>query len=256
MANPFGTSAMAEGYAAFRPPLHALIMERVKEHLGWQSKVARALDVGCGAGLSTGALKGIAHQSIGIEPAEAMLRGGATAAPGAAFLAARGEAIPLRAGCVDLITAAGSLNYANLALFFQEASRVLVRGALVVVYDFSPGKRFRDSDALEQWFSNFVTRYPWPPNEAAELDPERLSRLEYGFRLQSHEYFEIGISLSREFYLEYMMTETNVAFAQRNGVSEVEIRAWCAGTLAPVWGDQPREVVFRGYFACLAEGAG
>ncbi len=33
-------------------------------------------------------------------------------------------------------------------------------------------------------------------------------------------------------YLDYVMTETNVAHAVRTGVPEREIRAWCAGTLA------------------------
>jgi hypothetical protein len=122
---------------------------------------------------------------------------------------------------------------------------------VVVAYDFSPGREFRDSEALAQWFSGFIARYPWPPNEAAELDPERLSQVDRGFRLQSSDSFEIGITLSRDFYLDYMMTETNVAFAQRNGISESAIRSWCAATLSPVWGERPREVLFRGYFACL-----
>ena len=70
--------------------------------------------------------------------------------------------------------------------------------------------------------------------------------------VDASERFQIPIELTRDFYLEYRMTETNVAFALRNGVSEEEIRAWCSRTLDPVWGDQPREVLFSGYFACLA----
>jgi SAM-dependent methyltransferase len=242
---------MAEGYAACRPPLHPLIMEMVKGRLGWRGKAGRALDVGCGAGLSTRAVQSLAGQCIGIELAEPMLRAAAATAPGAEFLAGRAEAIPLRAGSVDLITAAGSLNYADLSRFFREAARVLVPGGVVVAYDFSPGSDFRDSEALAQWFSGFIARYPWPLNEAADLNPELLSRADRGFRLQSSDSFEIGITLSRDFYLDYMMTETNVAFAQRKGISASEIRSWCSGTLSPVWGERPREVLFRGYFACL-----
>jgi SAM-dependent methyltransferase len=254
MANPFETGAMAEGYAACRPPLHHLIMDMVKGRLPWRGKAGRALDVGCGAGLSTRAMQGLADQCIGIEPAEPMLRAAATTAPGADFVAGRAEAIPLRARSVDLITAAGSLNYTDLPRFFQEAARILVPGGVVVVYDFSPGREFRDSGALAPWFSSFIARYPWPPNEAADLNPERLSQVDRGFQLQSSDSFEIGITLSRDFYLDYMMTETNVAFAQRNGISGSEIRSWCSGTLSPVWGERPKEVLFRGYFACLRWG--
>ncbi len=243
---------MAEGYAAFRPVLHPLILEMVKGHLHWPGKVARALDVGCGAGLSTAALKGIANYTIGIEPVEPMLRGIATRVPGADFIVARAEAIPIRAQCIDVITAAGSLNYTNLNLFFEEAARILVTGGVIVVYDFSPGRSFRNSDALEHWFSSFIARYPWPPNEAVDLDPERLSRIDRRFQLQSHDYFEIGMTLTPAFYLEYMMTETNVGFALRNGASEAEIRSWCSSTLDPIWGGHPRDVLFRGYYACLS----
>jgi hypothetical protein len=72
------------------------------------------------------------------------------------------------------------------------------------------------------------------------------------FRLDRHEWFEIGITLTPAFYLDYVLTETNVASAVGNGVPETEIRGWCAETLAPLWKGQSREVLFRGYFALFA----
>ena len=52
-------------------------------------------------------------------------------------------------------------------------------------------------------------------------------------------------------YLNYALTETNVAYAVQNGMAEAQIRAWCEATLAPVFRARPREVLFQGYFACL-----
>ncbi len=253
MADLFGTTDMAAGYATARPPLHALIMDRIKAHLPFSGKVARALDVGCGAGLSTGALKGVANQRIGIEPVERMLNWRSTTAPGADFVAGRAEAIPVRNHSINLITAAGSLNYVDLTLFFQEALRILVPGGVIAVYDFSPGRAFSDSGSLGDWFSRFIARYPWAPDNAAHLDPDRLSGMRYGFRLQSSERFDIGVTLTPAFYVDYMMTETNVSFARRNGEPEGAIRSWVASTLGPVWGEQPQEVMFPGYFACLVD---
>ena len=69
--------------------------------------------------------------------------------------------------------------------------------------------------------------------------------------MDTHRHFEIGITLTPEFYLDYVMTETNVAAAVRSGVPQSEIRSWCAETLAPVWKGAEREVLFRGYFACM-----
>ncbi len=237
MANAFGTERMAEGYARFRPPVHERVIELVRPRLGG-AKFGRALDVGCGAGLSTRALDGLAAPAVGIEPVEAMLPWARRVAPRAHFLAGRAEAIPLRAGSVELITAAGSLNYADLARFFGEARRVLAPGGIVVVYDFGPGRR------PDGWLESFVARYPWPELEAAEINAARLA--EAGFHVRSEFAFSIALGLTRDFYLEYMMTETNVALAIRNGGREEEIREWCAGRLREAWEADSAEVVFRG----------
>lgn len=244
---------MAEGYASFRPPLHKLILERVARALPLPAKVDLALDVGCGAGLSTKALEAFARGAVGIDPAASMGAAFSRTAPRTHFVVAAAEAIPIRASAVDVITAAGSLNYTDIVRFFAEAKRVLVPGGVVVVYDFSPGRSFRASAALDTWFSEFIRRYPWPPSEAAALDPERLRAMDHGFQFQGSDRFEIEIRLTPEFYLGYMMTETNVAYAVRNGIPEAEIQSWCAATLAPVWTGEPREVLFHGYYACLSQ---
>ena len=181
-----------------------------------------------------------------------MLQWASTIAPAADFVVGTAEALPLRTGAVDVITAAGSLNYANLDRFFPEAERVLVTQGVLVVYDFSAGKSFRNDTSLDEWFARFFTRYPPPVHEARELSPALLAELRCGFRVDTHEHFEIGITLTPDFYLDYVLTETNVAAAVRRGVSQSEIRAWCAETLAPIWNGIEREVLFRGYFACMS----
>lgn len=252
MANPFGTEFMAAGYAQSRPPVHARVMERAHRMLGRPGPFRRALDVGCGAGVSTRALAGFAEQAIGMEPAEEMLRWHSTVAPGADFLVGAAEALPVGRASVDLITAAGALNYTDLERFFPEARRVLAPGGVLLVYDFSPGRSFRGGSQLDDWFTAFAARYPWPRNEARRLDPEILEGLDSGCRVGKRESFEIGLTLSPAFYLEYMLTETNVAWAVRQGTPYAEIREWCAATLAPVWAGREREVLFRGYFACMS----
>jgi SAM-dependent methyltransferase len=250
MADLFGF--LASGYARSRPPLHAPILERVREHLGLVRPVDRALDVGCGAGLSTRPLAAIARSSIGIEPSEAMLKLGVTVAPSALFVVGRAEALPVRSHSIDIITAAGSLNYTDLNQFFPEARRVLRHDGVLVVYDFSAGRTLRGPDALDEWFAEFMRRYPAPRDSALEISPEFLASYDSSFRMTGHEYFEIGLTLTPRFYLEYILTETNVAEAVRRGIPEAEIRGWCSETLGAVFGGEAREVFFRGYFACLS----
>jgi len=252
MSNLFGTDEMAAGYAWWRPPVHPLVMERVWRALKRGKPYGRALDVGCGAGLSTKVLHGFAEHAIGLEPVEAMLRWTSYIAPWADFLVGRAEALPLRDRSVDLMTAAGSLNYtSDLDRFWLEARRVLNPGGVLVVYDFSAGRRFRDDPALDDWFAVFEQRYPASRSEARPLSPEILAGIATGFNVGCAQSFEIGLTLKPGFYLDYMLTETNVAAAVRNGTPYGEIRAWCEETLAPVWGGRKREVIFLGYFACM-----
>jgi SAM-dependent methyltransferase len=249
MSNPFHTDDMALGYATSRPPVHARVIERVSASLNRTFRLA--LDIGCGAGVSTRALAGLAADCIGLEPVEPMLKWAWKTAPFARFIVGTAEAIPLRDQSVDLITAAGSLNYANLDLFFPEAARVLTQDGVLVVYDFSPGRSFRNHTGLEAWFSNFYSRYPPPPNESRDLSPAILSEITSRFRLRCHRQFEIAIPMTPAFYVDYMMTETNVAAAVRSGVPHSEIKSWCAETLAAIWNGAERDVLFRGYFACM-----
>src|SRR5574340_913367 len=248
--NPFASDEMAAGYATARPSVHPRIIDRLRRRL--TVPVRRALDVGCGAGLSTRALEGLAKERIGIDFAEAMFRWAKMTAPGAAFSVARAERMPFRAGSIDLITAAGSLNYVDFDAFFPEALRVLAPGGILAVYDFSQGRTFPDSPALDSWYAAFIARYPARPGEARKITPESLARDSRGFQPAGDETFEIALRLTSAAYLEYMLTETNVANAVRDGTPLAEVRSWCAATLPDVFGDRPRDVLFRGYLACLA----
>lgn len=243
---------MAEGYSRRRPPLHSLIVSDIARCLGSSLPVARALDVGCGSGLSTAALVPFASMRIGIDPTESMLGWARNAAPGCVFAAGCAERLSLASSSIDLITAAGSLNYADLAAFFAEARRVLTDGGIVAVYDFATGREFADAGGLNRWFDEFVQRYPFPPyrvlisetlREAGQpwfdAVPRGSSRPQY------------VLTMTRDQYLEYMMTETNVAAAISAGAREADVRSWCAETLATVFDGRDRPIRFHAQFDCL-----
>jgi ubiquinone/menaquinone biosynthesis C-methylase UbiE len=240
-------SDLASGYANARPPVHPRIIERARQRFE-QTSFGNALDIGCGAGLSTRALAPIATHAIGLEPAESMLRQAARS--GASYVVGRGEGLPFANRSIDLMTAAGSLNYADdLGAFFAEARRVMKESGALLVYDFSPGR----NAALQDWFGEFMTRYPRAQDNARFLDPAILqAEASTQFRLSWHENFQIPIALGQDFYVDYMMTETNVASAiQRGADTAPEIRAWITETLDPIFAQNPQEIVFEGYLACL-----
>jgi SAM-dependent methyltransferase len=239
----FAGASIASGYARWRPAVHPLVVESVKVYTGEREV---GLDVGCGAGLSTRALRRIARVCIGIDPLESMVR----SAGEGMYAVGAGEALPVRRASVDLITAAGSLNYVDPDRFFPEASRALVHDGRLVVYDFSPGRSFRADGTLDRWFEEFQCRYPPPAGSARPLDPEILAEIATGFEVVHSERFERSLEMAPSFYLEYMLTETSVAHAVRSGEPPESIRRWCAESLAGVF-ERPREVLFNGYFVVL-----
>lgn len=266
MTNPFATPEMALGYARSRPPVHAEVLALARPHLGaYYSRFANpadtgpgaaprptvAVDVGCGAGLSTRALLPFADCVIGFDPAPAMAVLGPVVSPGAHFLVAAAEVLPFASASVDLLAAAGSLNYVRLPQFFAEARRVLAPAGQLLVYDYSHGRHFAESSELDLWFQQFLSTYPPVPGQATPLDPARLAVLDSGFSLIAHSTFRVGLPLTLPAYLDYLLTSTNVAAALAAGHRQAEIRQWCLNGLSTFWGSAARIVHFPGYFALL-----
>jgi len=89
----YDSDRLAAAYAVDRPPVHEHILRSAR--LSGQADLA--LDVGCGAGLSTAALAPLARRAIGLEPVPAMLAHRAAIAPGAGFVIGRAERLPFPA---------------------------------------------------------------------------------------------------------------------------------------------------------------
>lgn len=248
----YESARMAAGYAFARPAVHPQIIERIREDLRVETPVASALDIGCGAGRSTAAIAPIAVRVVGLDPVPAMLAHGRAVAPRASFVAARAEHLPFAAGSFDVVTAAGSLNYVDPGLFLPELARVLSAGGVMVVYDFSAGRRLRGSDALAAWYAEFERRYP--PKPGYEMDVPSLGYAEAGLRLASYAEFEVAVPMTRRSYVGYVMSETGVELAVAGGVPEAGIRSWCESTLVGILDEAPRDVLFDAYVAYVSRG--
>lgn len=244
----YDSARLAQGYAFARPPVHPHVIAMIGAHLGSAQPLTRALDVGCGAGRSTDALAPLAKITIGIDPALTMLTHCRVVAPHAHF-AVSGERLPFVAQSFNLITAAGSLNYADLDIFLPNAARLLEANGTLVVYDFSAGRRLRDDHALDEWFIEFARRYPFQHGYA--LDVRALDYARYGLRLDAYHDFQVALPITANAYLRYVLSETNVERAIAHGESEDAIRTWCMQTIQTIFGDGARDVLFSGYVAYI-----
>lgn len=132
MTERYDTTA-ATHYAAFRPPLHKPILERLIRpvesfHIG--------LDVGCGTGHSAVALSQYCDRVLGLDPSQSMLAE-AQRHPKVSYIHGSGESLAtLPVQRFDVVTFAGSLYYAKTDGLRQQMLHVCPSGAVILVYDF------------------------------------------------------------------------------------------------------------------------
>lgn len=253
MTSVYHSARLAAAYAFDRPPVHQQILRSAR----LEGRARRALDVGCGAGLSTAALAPLAEQVIGLEPVAAMLAHSRTVAPRAGFVVGAAERLPFGAATFDLVTAAGSLNYADLGPALAETARVLTPLGRFLLYDFSEGRRSTTGGALADWFAAFEQRFPWPAGWRP-LDPRELPLAPAGLRLLDHTVIELRLPTTFDDYLRYSVGGINVDSAVTRGACDAEeAYGWCRDTLAPVFAAGDVTVVIPGYLATLSRtGAG
>ncbi len=240
----FSSPEMARAYAEARPPLHA---KMVAEALDGIPKAAWAIDLGSGSGLSTRALLPFAERVIGIEPVAAMVDVARQLVSDAEFEVGGVESLPYESASCPLMTAAGSLNYCDVPKSFAEIQRVLSPGGLLLVYDFSVGL----APELREWFAAFHAKYPPPPpGTRTELDPETLSQYMPVKHSRSGDW---KLKAGADFFLRYMLSETNVSQAVAAGESLESVREWCRPGIEAAFAGRELELAFPGYFALLVK---
>jgi len=248
MTSVYDSERLAAAYAFDRPSVHPEFVRSA----ALSRQAGRALDVGCGAGLSTAALVPLARHVVGLEPVPAMLAHRRTVAPQAVFVIAEAERLPFAGASFDLIAAAGSLNYADLPSAFGEVARALTRDGTFLLYDFSPPRRSASGADLERWFASFEQRFPWPLGWQP-LDVRELPLGSFGLRLLRYADVEARLTMTFDAYLRYMLSETNVEHAiARGACSAGQVRDWCRETLKAVFAGDELTVVIPGYVATLA----
>lgn len=244
----FAFERVAEGYASHRPYYHPLVMNKVRQYLNLKNTCDAALDVGCGTGLSTIALKALADNVIGIDgSAEMIAVAEASGHKQVTYRHAPAEALPFEAESFDLITACGSINWIDRAKFFLEARRVLREPGWVILYDNFITDQMRENEAYTQWYrEHFLLRYPKPPRDERPLTQSECAG--YGFAF-SQEAYTNELTWSREAYIEFMLTQSNVIVAVDMGDEALsEARAWMHATLKPIVPDDEKATfLFRGY---------
>ena len=233
--NYFAPRTAAERYARGRPFFHPLVIDRAAEFLSGARPVGRALDVGCGTGLSSVALRRLAARVVGVDASPAMVAH-APRAEGVSYVVGRAERLPFGAGVFELLTLSQVFHWLDRAEFFSEARRVLRAGGFVVAYDDYMTGRMEGRDEFETWFrESYKPKYPAPLRAWTSFEAEETAR--EGFRLLAHERHPNTKRFSPEALADYLLSQSNVIAAVEGGTEDAgQVKAWMLESFAPIFG--------------------
>ncbi len=245
--NYFAPQTAAERYAKGRPYFHPLVIERVKVYLQLVQPVDLALDVACGTGLSTMALKPVAQRIIGVDASAAML---AQALPDAQITCqlALAEQLPADDASCDLMTVSRQgIHWFNQAAFLDEAWRVLKPDAWLVVYDnFFTTHMIEDETFRQRKLDGYLQRYPPPPRNSYEMNDVQAAA--HGFGLRHQEPYENQQRFTLDELVDYATTQSGVNAAVEVGAERIEdVRAWMSAQYVPFFAGRTHSTfLFRG----------
>jgi SAM-dependent methyltransferase len=246
----FQHDRVARGYASARPYLHPEIFAGVREMVRPAGRFRRALDVGCGTGLSSFALLELAERVVGVDASLEMLRH-ARRAGGIRYVACGAEALPFPEGCFDLVVACGSMDWVDRPRFLPRAAAVLERGGFLVSLDFGDTGRSAEVPGLGRWYDEaFLAAYPRPAASDPMIRADEAER--HGFAAPVFRDFASACSFTASQYAAFLLTESSVIAAiEYGGKSESEVRSWLEAELLPLFGPAPRAVAFAGYIQAM-----
>ena len=230
-------------------------MDRVKGFLGLVEKVPRALDVGCGAGMSSLALRELAQEVHGTDSSEEMLAA-ARGKDKITYHPYPAEDLPFPTGFFDLITVSGALPWIDRDRFLTRAGKILSPGGWLIVYDNCILGRVKGRPDFGEWWDRvFEPRFPKPPRNVQPLTRSRV--MGHGFDLAGQEEYTHELDFSMDRLIDLLLTESRLADPVNRGLeTEGGLRGWLADSLLPFFGPGPQTLIFGGEIVFLAKTAG
>lgn len=242
----FDAQRIAEGYAK-RPWLHKEVMEQIKKDCNIEH-LENGLDVGCGAGLSTKALRLLCDHVTGTDISPEMIAVCETIYKDSSytFYVSKAEETKMPPVPYNIITAAGVVNWVDKNLFLDNAEKILNNNGLVVVYDFWITDRMNAKAEYTKWYrEEYLKKFPKPYRKE---DVWKQADLTAAFRMENQIRYELTYDFSLDEFVDFMMIQSNVNEKIEKGIMSVEeVRSWMKSSPQPIFSGENRTLIFEGY---------
>lgn len=244
----FDSKRIAIGYAKDRPWLHPYVIQRIQTDCDMNTHFTNGLDVGCGAGLSTKALRFVCDKVTGTDISEEMIRACRCMYDSSdySFYVAKAEETLIPDRLYDIVTAAGVINWVDKDEFLHNMKQVMGENGLLIVYDFWISNRMEGVEKYTDWWNHsYLVHFPKPPRKE---DIWKQEDLLCGFHLKKQVTYEMTYEFDMQAFIRFMMIQSNVNAQIESGQKdEEEVRQWMEQTLSPIFNHSKRKLIFEGY---------
>lgn len=243
----FDCKRIAEGYKN-RPFLHGQVIEKFRSDIG-ETSFALGLDIGCGAGLSTKALKSICQKVIGTDISPEMIRVAKEVCgqdKDIEYLVSSAEDLKIKEK-IDIVTAAGAVQWIDRERFLFNMKRIIKEKGYLFIYDFAISDEMIGNPAYtEWWYEQYLKEFPRPYRNESVWKTEDV--IPYGFIMKEQAALNMEYYFDMESFIDFMMIQSNVnTKIDKEGRKEEEVQRWFKQTLSPVFQGQEQRLVFKGY---------
>lgn len=244
----FDYRRIAEGYAKDRPFLHGQVMERLTSKL--QGHYQNGLDVGCGAGLSTRALRQVCDRVTGADISAEMVRAASAlyTEPAYSFVQAGAEEIEAPPDTYDIVAAAGVINWIDEKRFLPRMAGVMKKDGILLIYDFWISGRMVGEPAFTEWYEKkYLMQFPKPFRKERVWTKEDTEA--FHFALLCQETYSMEWEMSMEQFVRFMLLQSNViAQVEEKGRDIEEVRRYFTESVQPYFVSGRKEkLIFDGY---------
>jgi SAM-dependent methyltransferase len=205
-ANPFAARGAAARYARHRPDVTGPVLEVLRRAV--TSPLGDALDVGCGTGQSTRALRALARRVVGIDVSADMLAA-AGPADGVEYRVGAAEDLPVETGTCDLVACGLAMHGFHRTRFLAEARRVLRPAGALAVWNAGWAGHGEPGPAAWEWFANAYPRsFPAPPRNGRDLGDDDARAA--GFVPVLRDRIALLVDFDAEDFLGFLSTQSGV----------------------------------------------